>query len=160
MSDAVSDIAQTGEVIHDSRWITIWYHHDARIIHHQIHDFLRGAPLREAFSKGTSVMKQHGATKWLSDDRLLSVMPPEDQQWAEQEWFPRTRQAGWRYWAIIKPEKAVSDLSLRRHGANWSAAGVLTEMFATPAEAWSWLRGVDKVPPSTGGQGRGRAPKL
>jgi hypothetical protein len=127
------------EVIHDSEWITVWYHPDGKIIHHRFHKAIRGEAFRSALLAGTAVLLKHRAKKWLSDDRLVFILPQEDQEWAQSEWFPRTLGAGWQYWAIAKPEKAVVDLYIRRLAATYSAAGVLTELFTTPEAGMAWL---------------------
>jgi hypothetical protein len=133
------DNAEPLEVIHDSEWVTVWYHPNAKVVHHRFHKALRGEAFRSALLAGTAVLLQHGAQKWLSDDRLVFILPQEDQEWAKNEWFPQTLKAGWKYWAIAKSEKAVVDLYLRRLAASYSAAGVRTELFTTPDEGLQWL---------------------
>lgn len=133
--------AEHREVIHESEWITVWYHPDVKVVHHQFHKAIRGEAFRSALLAGTAVLLKHGAKKWLSDDRFVFILTQEDQEWAQREWFPRTSRAGWRYWAIAKPEKAVVDLFMRRMAAGYSAAGVETELFTTPEAAMAWLIG-------------------
>jgi hypothetical protein len=85
----------------------------------------------------------------LSDDRQHFVLPQEDQEWSTAVWFPATQQAGWKYWAIVKPESAVADLYLRRLAASWSAAGVAAELFATAEAGFLWLKDIDQGTPSS-----------
>jgi hypothetical protein len=127
------------EVIHDSEWITVWYHPDVKVVHHRFHKATRGEAFRAALRTGTAVLLKQRASKWLSDDRLVFILPQEDQDWAKTQWFPQTLKAGWKYWAIAKPEKAVVDLFLHRLAAAYSAAGVHTELFTTPEAAMLWL---------------------
>lgn len=127
------------EIVHEDECITIWYHSLTKIIHHQVHKALRGEAYRQAFVKGTEALRKYGAQKWLSDDRRHFILPQEDQEWANAIWFPATRDAGWKYWAIIMPDNAVTVLFLRRFAAQWSAAGVATEVFTSPDPALEWL---------------------
>jgi hypothetical protein len=127
------------EVIRDNEWITVWYHPEIKVIHHRVHKAIRGEAFRSALLAGTATLMKHGAKKWLSDDRFVFLLPQEDEEWARNEWFPRTLKAGWRYWAIAKSEKAVVDLFLRRLAATYSAAGVQTELFSTPEAGMDWL---------------------
>jgi hypothetical protein len=131
--------ADAAEVIVHNEWVTLWYHPEVKVVHHKFHKAIRGEAFRFALLQGTALLQQRGAAKWLSDDRHVFVLPQEDQEWADAEWFPRTRKAGWRYWAIAKPEKAVADLYIRRLAANRSAAGVKTELFITAEEGMAWL---------------------
>ena len=131
--------ASPPEVVHDSEWITVWYHPEVKVVHHQFHKAIRGEAFRSALRAGSAVLLSRGATKWLSDDRFVFILPQEDQEWAQTEWFPQTLKSGWKYWAIAKPEKAVVDLYLRRLAASYSAAGVRTELFTTPEAGMQWL---------------------
>ena len=57
----------------DNEYVTLWYHPDKQIIHHQFHKFLYGQAFRDAMNAGTEAMKKYGAHKWLSDDRKNSA---------------------------------------------------------------------------------------
>jgi hypothetical protein len=133
------DNADPVEVIHDSEWVTVWYHPVSAVVHHKYHKAIRGQAFRSALLAGSAVLRERGASKWLSDDRLVFLLPQEDQEWAQTQWFPQTLKAGWKYWAIAKPEKAVVDLFLRRLAATYSAAGVQTELFISPEAGLQWL---------------------
>jgi hypothetical protein len=137
------------EVVLDNEWITMWYHPLPKIVHHEIHKAIRGQAFRSAITKGTETLLKHRASKWLSDDRLHFVLPQEDQEWSTAVWFPATQQAGWKYWAIVKPERAVADLFLRRLAAGWSASGVATELFTKPEAGFQWLKGIDEGAPAS-----------
>jgi hypothetical protein len=132
--------ADSPEIIHENEWVTLWYHAEAKVVHHRFHKAIRGEAFRSVLLRGTALLLERGAKKWLSDDRLVFVLPQQDQEWADAEWFPQALEAGWRFWAIAKPEKAVADLYIRRLAANRSAAGVRTELFTTPEAGMNWLR--------------------
>jgi hypothetical protein len=157
-SAAAWDTGGRGEVVLDNEWITIWYHPEVKIVHHQVHKAMRGQAFRTAISKGTETLLKYGATKWLSDDRHHYVLPQEDQEWSTTVWFPATQQAGWKFWAIVKPERAVADLYLRRLAAGWSALGVVTELFTKPEPGFLWLKGVDQGSASPIGASGGEPP--
>jgi hypothetical protein len=127
------------DVVHDDEYITIWYYPELAIIHHEVHKAMRGEPYRRAFLKGTEALQKHGTVKWLSDDRRHCILPQEDQEWATKVWLPATRNAGWKYWSIVLAENAVTGLYLRRFAAEWSAAGVTTELFVDVEPAMKWL---------------------
>jgi hypothetical protein len=127
------------EVIVDNEWVTLWYHPEVQVVHHKFHKAIRGEAFRSVLQQGTALLVQRGAVKWLSDDRHVFILPQEDQVWADTHWFPQTMKAGWRYWAIAKPEKAVVDLYIRRLAAKRSAAGVKTELFTTAEAGMDWL---------------------
>jgi hypothetical protein len=127
--------------------LTVWFHVGRNVVHHRVARPILSdelAVVRAAFGSGTDAMRKYGATKWLSDDRAQLVMPSEVQEWCQKVWFPATRSAGWKHWAIIQPESAVARLFIGRTAAAVSAAGLSVQMFTDVPEALGWL---DKVGP-------------
>jgi len=131
--------AGSADIIHQSEWVTVWFHAEVGVVHHCFHKALRGEAFRAALLQGAATLRERGANKWLSDNRLVFILPQEDQEWADTQWFPQTMKAGWKYWAIVRPEKAAADLYMRRLAASRSAAGVKTELFTTPEAGMDWL---------------------
>jgi hypothetical protein len=141
------DTERKADIVHDNEWVTLWYHPEAKIVHHKFHKATRGEAFQTALTLGTDILRANGASKWLADDRLFFVLPEEDQRWSENEWFPRTRQVGWKYWAIVKPAMTITELYLRRVAASPPAAGVRMEVFPTVTQAAEWLQSVETKPP-------------
>ena len=123
----------------DNEYVTLWYHPDKQIIHHQFHKFMHGQAFRDALNAGTEAMKKYGAHKWLSDDRENSALPRVDTEWAHTEWFARTVLAGWKYWALALPEKIIGQMNMNREAKYYEDRGIITAKFATPDEAMAWL---------------------
>jgi hypothetical protein len=122
--------------------ISMWYHPESKILHHQTHRFFSGQPFRDALNKGVEIFQQYGAQKWLSDDRETPALAIEDLEWGDRDWFPRVAQLGWKYWAIVMPEKAdkaFGQLALQRLAELYSARGVNTRIFTSPEDAKKWL---------------------
>lgn len=84
-------------------------------------------------------MRTHGATRWLSDDRLHRALAPEDEDWAQDVWFPQAKAAGWRHWAVMQPESAVGRLSSARFRKWYADQGVNAMLFTDLEEAFQWL---------------------
>lgn len=126
-------------VVLDNEFITLWYWPAHRLVHHQMHRYTSGTPFREALETGTKLMMDHGGNKWLSDDRANNALPPADDLWARTEWFPRTKAAGWQYWAIVMPEKVVGTMHLRRFADDYAKQGITANMFSDPDEALAWV---------------------
>ena len=123
----------------DNAHISLWYHPDSKVVHHQIHQYTAGTLLREANEKGIQLLQEHGACKWLSDDRNNGPLPPEDLEWAQTNWTPRAIKAGWKYWALVIPEKAVAQMNMKRFQAEFAQAGVTVRTFTDPESAMKWL---------------------
>jgi hypothetical protein len=119
--------------------ISMWYYPDSKILHHQIHQFFFGKPFRDALMKGVDVFQKYGANKWLSDDRLETALAKEDLEWGDKEWFPRVAKLGWKYWAIVMPEKVIGQMTMKKLAEKYSTMGVTTRMFSDPEAAKEWL---------------------
>jgi hypothetical protein len=129
---------QTQTII-DSPFATLWYYPDKKIVHHRIHKFIFGKDFRDLLMAGTEVLKKNQAAKWLSDDRSNSVLSKEDVEWSEAHWSPPTAQAGWKYWAIVQPDKVLGQLAMSRLMEKYAALGVTARIFSDPTEAMAWL---------------------
>jgi hypothetical protein len=134
----VSDENRT--VVLDNEYITLWYWPAYRLVHHEMHQYTAGDPFRSALEAGLATMIERGANKWLSDDRANNALPPADDEWARTQWFPRTKAAGWKYWAIVKPEKILGTMHLRRFAEAYAKEGITANMFSDPDHALAWIR--------------------
>lgn len=126
-------------VVLDTDSVTLWYHADKKIVHHQVKKYMHGDPFRDFLLKGTETMRKNRAHKWLSDDRKNPVLNQEDLAWAQTGWFPQTLQAGWKYWAIVQPEFAIAKVTMDKLAKQYTDAGVTTKFFHDPDEAMKWL---------------------
>ena len=123
----------------DNPSVTVWYHPDTKIVHHQIHKFIFGKEFHEFLLAGTEAMRKNQAKKWLSDARANTVMSKEDVEWGQVNWFPQTVQAGWKYWAIVQPEKTLAQIGMEKLVKIYSELGITAKFFTDPDEAMRWL---------------------
>lgn len=127
------------EVVLDNEYITVWYYPDKKIIHHQFHKFTCGKDLQDGLSEGATILEKNRARKWLSDDRKNTVIGKEDMEWTATVWRPRVIKAGWKYWALVLPEKTVGQMVMKRIVNEYADTGVTVKMFSDPDEAMRWL---------------------
>jgi hypothetical protein len=127
-------------VISQSPQITVLYHPEGRIIHHEVHANLRGTEYRDALTAGMEAMKKYGAKKWLSDDRKNAVFSPDDLTWSRDVWGPEVIKAGWKYWAIVMPARPLARIRMEEGAEVMPTVGVTTKIFDDPTEAMKWLR--------------------
>jgi hypothetical protein len=92
--------------------------------------------------EGVALMKKYGANKWLSDDRNNPVLSKEDMDWGAVNWFPACVEAGWKYWAIILPEKVLGQINMEKLIKQYSDQGIITQIFSDPDKATIWLESV------------------
>ena len=130
----------TKELIEENGFYTLWFHPDDGIVHHKFHKFIYGDTFRACLNRGTALLKERGASKWLSDDRKNSVITPDDSEWGVYDWLPRTIEAGWRYWAIVMPEGVTGRLKMESIIVDTAKSGLIIETFTDDDYAMDWLR--------------------
>lgn len=130
-------------VILDGPLASLHYYPEEQIVHHEFHGFVHGPEFRKVLEAGIELLRRHGATKWVSDDRKNGAIPREDGEWADNVWRPAAIQAGWKYWAMIQPEKIYGQMNVRRFVENAAADGVVARIFDSPVEALRWIRADD-----------------
>ena len=110
-----------------------------KIVHHQIKKFIYGEPLKTLMTRGADVFIEHGCTKWLSDNRNNSALRKEDVEWGQQNWEGRILKKGWKFWALVMPEKVVGQMNMQKIVDRYADIGVTVEIFSDPDKAMSWL---------------------
>jgi hypothetical protein len=123
----------------DNESASLWYHTETGIVHHQFKKFMWGDAFKEVLNTGLEQMKEHGGTKWLSDDRANSALRAEDGEWAANDWAPRVAAVGWKYWAIVLPDNVIGKMNMQRFIDQQAASGRTVRVFSDPNEALTWL---------------------
>ena len=127
------------QIVYDKEYATLYFYPEPKIVHHVFHKFIYGDEFRQVLEKGLELFQQHGANKWLSDDRKNSALPTEDVNWAMQNWAPRVFQTGWKYWAIIMPDKVVGQMNMNRFMKRYIDQGLKIQVLSDTDEALKWL---------------------
>jgi hypothetical protein len=73
-------------------------------------------------------------------------VPQDDTEWALNDWFPRAKRTGWKYWAIVLPEHIMGQMNMKRFISTYSSKGVTTRVFDDPVKAMKWLENPDREP--------------
>ncbi|NLT94513.1 MAG: hypothetical protein GXW85_03095 [Clostridia bacterium] len=128
------------ELIMENECAILWYHTDSKIVHHQIKKYAYGKNLQELLMKGTELLRTKRATKWLSDDRNSSALTKADMEWGDSVWFPEAVKSGWKYWAIVQPEKVIGQINMKNLIEQYAKHGITAKMFTDPDEALEWLK--------------------
>jgi hypothetical protein len=124
----------------ENEFAHMWYYPDDGIIYHQILQPIAGEPFRNLLLTGLRSLKEHSAHKWLSDDRLNSILSAEDSAWSQEYWLPRAYKAGWKQWALLPPDKARGQINIKRLAHYISERyKVNVQFFSDPDTALQWL---------------------
>ncbi|MDP1827099.1 MAG: hypothetical protein Q8L48_27745 [Archangium sp.] len=122
-----------------NEFVTLQFHQDSGIVHHEFHKYIFGENFRSVLTTGVEAMEKYKATKWLSDDRKNNALAQDDSEWAMTVWSARALAAGWKYWAVVLPEKIIGQMNMQRFIDMYKARGLAVRVFSDPALARTWL---------------------
>jgi hypothetical protein len=124
----------------ENDFANLWYYPEQGIIHHQFLQPVSDETFRSVLMAGLRLMQTHGAKKWLSDDRLNSILPAETSAWSQEFWLPRAYEAGWQYWAMLQPARARGRINTERLITYVNEKyDIEIKLFEDPDRAWHWL---------------------
>jgi hypothetical protein len=126
-------------IVFEHERMSVWCYPPRGLIHHEMHKPTAGDTFRNALRAGLTAMREYKATRWLSDDHLHIALAPEDEVWAQDVWFPQSKAAGWKHWAVIQPKSAVGELSSSRFRKWYASRGINARLFTDVDEAHRWL---------------------
>ena len=132
----------TAQVVLSSDYATLWQYPQHKIVRHKFHKFIHGQEFRNVLEKSLELFQKYGANKRLSDDRKNSALPTEDMLWSREVLLPQAFAAGWRYWAIIMPDKVAGQMNMNRILKHMIDKGMVVQVFDDPDEAMRWLEAV------------------
>lgn len=128
----------------DNQYAHLVFHTDAKIVHHTFHHALDSANLRLVLNTGVDLLKKHGATKWLSDNREIEAHSEEDTEWINSVWIRNAVEAGWKYWALVVPHDFLAQVNMVDFVNTFYEKGVRIMVFTALDEAMQWLTSIDK----------------
>ncbi|MCB1192113.1 MAG: hypothetical protein H7A23_12315 [Leptospiraceae bacterium] len=59
--------------------------------------------------------------------------------WINEDWFPRTLKAGWKYWALVEPESAVGAMVMKQFSF-YTERGIELQVFKSIEDGLAWLK--------------------
>ncbi len=124
----------------DDENCSVWVYPDDGIVHNKVKKFVYGEKFREMLNKGSEAFKKYNCTKWLSDDREGSALRMEDREWATSNWERPNLEAGWKYWAIVLPEKTIGKMNMNHIIKRHEKLGVSVKVVTDPDEGLKWLK--------------------
>ena len=126
--------------------MSLWFHPEDLIVQHEMHQYPGRETLEKMLLRGLALLQEHGASKWLSDDRNGGALPRSHHEWGENVWAPQAIAAGWKYWALVPPAETLGNSNMTRLVDTYAARGVKTKIFRDVPSAYRWLCQVDPQP--------------
>lgn len=102
--------------------------------------FAKGDDFRDGLDTGLELVERKRAKNWLADLREMGTVAEEDQEWSNDEWFPRALQTCLHSMAIVKPEDVVANMSVENIMQEVGDEGLITHHFDNREKAREWLQ--------------------
>jgi hypothetical protein len=128
------------ETIIETARMSLYYHPLEKVVHHEMHSYPGLENLQSILMKGLEVLREHGATKWLSDDRNGGAVPKSHHEWGDKVWAPEAIKAGWKHWGLVLRNDLLHQANMQKLVEIYASQGVTVEVFADPDDAFRWLR--------------------
>jgi 3D (Asp-Asp-Asp) domain-containing protein len=92
-------------------------------------------------------LSEHHGSRALGDCRNMKVIQQSDQEWSNQDWFPRVLAAGLRRMALVIPKSGLAAMNVKDIMSRVPGTRLDVAYFATLEEARSWLKGPVTITP-------------
>lgn len=126
--------------VFESEFACLWVYPETGIVHHQFLKPLPAGVFQQVLLAGLRLLQEHRAQKWLSDDRGNPLLSADDIAWSQDYWLPRALQAGWKFWAVVLPEKTRGQVVMQRLTSFvGEESEVIVKLFSDPESGLQWL---------------------
>jgi hypothetical protein len=93
----------------------------------------------ECLEAGLRALTERQASRWLVDGRAMRAVKQADQEWIDQDWFPRVLAAGLARMAVVDPISTMAKMNIDDMLARVAGTRLEVAHFATVEEAGAWL---------------------
>ncbi len=128
------------EIISKTPKYTIKYYPDFQIIHHHVVERLNGNEMYQLLTACIQTLRTKKANKWLSEDPPHMAYTKEMLEEGTLKWLSDALEAGWKYWAIIKPKNMIGQLNFELMMKMYSEKGIESRAFDDIDSAIEWLK--------------------
>ena len=124
-----------------NEYFDLLFHEETKIVHHIYKAPMSSGQLKELLNAATDMMENYGATKWLSDNRLLAnTFGDEAALWVNNVWLPRTVRAGWKYWAMVVPNCVLGRADQQKYVKSIYNSGIWVTIHKDVESAMKWIK--------------------
>lgn len=126
-------------VYYDERHLTVRYDDSFDAVVMEWQEFAEGEPYREGLNAGLELAGEKDASNWLADLRDMGTVAEPDQEWSNEDWFPRAMDSTLSNMAIVQPESVVADMSVENIMQEVGDGALTTKYFDNRPDAEAWL---------------------
>jgi hypothetical protein len=125
---------------YDKDHLTAQYNESLNAVVMEWHDFAQGEPFRDGLDAGLELVQKENAENWLADLREMGTVSDSDQNWSNNNWFPRAMETSLSHMAIVQPESVIANMSVENIMQEVGDGEMKTHYFDSRSEATQWLQ--------------------
>ncbi len=100
----------------------------------------RSHEFRTGLDKGLELIRKKASHRWLADMRNMGALAKSDQDWSNEDWFPRALAGGISRMALIVPKSVLSQMAVEAIMSKVEGTNLETAYFDDIKKAKDWLR--------------------
>jgi hypothetical protein len=123
----------------------VWWHTDSEtaILERKPSPYVKGEAFQVAILKLLDLCDHKKAKKYLFNALHVRVASNEDQDWLEQEFYPRIKEIGVKYSAVVMPRNILGRISIESMSTfDTDHPYLVRKYFENLEEAYTWLKSV------------------
>ena len=121
-------------------YLDIYWEESIQCVIMQWKKFVKGEDFREGLNKGLELIKSKNSSRWLADMRHMQVLAVADQEWSNNDWFPRAISGGIRKMALVQPASALAKMGVKNVMSKVQDVQLETANFDNLEDAKKWLK--------------------
>ena len=107
---------------------------------------------KKANERVLAMIQETRATKLLGDVTNFKLIGAEDQRWLNDDWIPRTIEAGLRYVALVQPVFYFNQVAVQTVAQRIDPETLVVSHFDSAQAARRWLWGAHRYPGADAGE--------
>lgn len=95
---------------------------------------------REALNKGLALVQEKGADKWLANLKQMKLISREDENWANDIWFPKALKSSIKWMATVVSDDVFNKIAVQKIMSKDQLTGLNIAKFNSKEDAIEWLK--------------------
>ncbi|PJJ60341.1 hypothetical protein [Hymenobacter chitinivorans] len=129
------------QTLFNAPFLQIHYDGFAHAIELEWLDFANSSELRQGLNAGLTLAQQYHVRAWIGNLKQMRVIRPQDQDWINNDWFPRFARLDILHMAVVESDdvlnrQGVTHVMQRANGL----APLSTAYFINTEAARRWIR--------------------
>lgn len=129
---------------YNQKYCKIHYISESNCVHLDWEGYTTSEQFRDACNASLELLIKHRADKMIADNTKAKIVKGEDQQWMNDEWFPKAFAAGFRTSAVVVSTDIFRDMAVKKIVNGLDKNQFTVQFFTSLEEAKIWIQEVEE----------------